>query len=359
MSLAVKLKKCNEYIPAVISVFMLTGCASPPMQFDYFSGQQDKAQTVWPSLPEVPRYRYAGLLLGESNFSTQKNADSAGVGTFMRWLVGLDAAEQDPNLLDRPQSGIVVNGRIYVTDIGKRSIFVFDEREPRLHIWGMADQDNEFIAPVGIVADRTGHILVADAELGRVVRLDANGNPLGSFGQQQLQRPTGLAHDPDTGLIYVADTAAHDIKVFNADGSLYRVIGKRGINDGEFNGPTHIAFARKTLVVSDTLNARVQLLTPAGEPIKTIGRRGLYVGNLTRPKGVALDDDGNLYIVEGYYDHLLVFNEQGELLLPIGGTGMQIGNFFLPSGMWIDQDNRVFVADMFNSRVVMFQYLGR
>jgi DNA-binding beta-propeller fold protein YncE len=329
------------------------------MKFDYFSEQKDKVQIVWPALPEVPRYRYAGLLLGETNFSTEQTADSSSVTKFMHWLVGLDSGAQDPNQLDRPQSGIVLDGRIYVTDIGKRAVFVFDERDPRLHSWNMADQDNEFIAPVGIVAESAERILVADAELGRVVRLDNKGNPLGSFGQKQLQRPTGLARDPDTGLIYVADTAAHNIKVFKPNGSLHRVIGKRGIARGEFNGPTHLAFARKTLVVSDTLNARVQLLSPDGESIKVVGRRGLYVGNLTRPKGVALDDDGNLYIVEGYYDHLLVFNDKGELLLPIGGTGLEIGHFFLPSGMWIDQNNRIFVADMFNSRVVMFQYLGR
>ncbi len=342
-----------------MGLLLLYGCASPPMKIDYFSEQQGKAQTVWPALPEVPRYRYAGLLLGETNFTVAENTDSNSVSKFMQWLVGLDGSEQDPNQLDRPQSGIVLDGRIYVTDIGKRAIFVFDERESRLHSWNMADQDNEFIAPVGIVAESTERILVADAELGRIVRLDRKGNPLGSFGQGQLKRPTGLARDPDSGLVYVADTAAHNIKVFTPDGNLHRVIGKRGIAKGEFNGPTHITFARKTLVVSDTLNARVQLLSPTGEPIKTVGRRGLYVGNLTRPKGVALDDDGNLYIIEGYYDHLLVFDDKGELLLPIGGTGLEIGHFFLPAGMWIDQNNRIFVADMFNSRVVMFQYLGQ
>jgi DNA-binding beta-propeller fold protein YncE len=89
-----------------------------------------------------------------------------------------------------------------------------------------------------------------------------------------------------------------------------------------------------------------------------IGQRGLYVGNLVRPKGVTVDSDGNIYVVESYYDHLLIYDEDGKFLVPIGGTGSEAGQFFLPAGMWSDKNDRIFVADMFNSRVVIFRYVG-
>ena len=73
---------------------------------------------------------------------------------------------------------------------------------------------------------------------------------------------------------------------------------------------------------------------------------------------MAADKDGNIYVVESYYDYLLVFNDQGKLLLPIGGTGNTVGRFYLPAGVWVDQKQRVYIADMFNGRVVIFQYLG-
>jgi DNA-binding beta-propeller fold protein YncE len=110
--------------------------------------------------------------------------------------------------------------------------------------------------------------------------------------------------------------------------------------------------------VTDGLNARVQALDDQGQAIGSIGQRGLYVGNLVRPKGVAADDEGNVYIVESMHDNLLVFDAQSRLLLALGGTGQDIGRFYLPSGVWIDARNRVFVADMFNGRVVVFQFLG-
>jgi len=92
--------------------------------------------------------------------------------------------------------------------------------------------------------------------------------------------------------------------------------------------------------------------------VRNIGARGLTVGSLVRPKGVAVDSEGNVYVVESYYDHLLVFNRRGEFLMPIGGVGQETGKFYLPAGVWVDGRNRVFVADMFNGRVMVFQFLG-
>ena len=94
------------------------------------------------------------------------------------------------------------------------------------------------------------------------------------------------------------------------------------------------------------------------QPARRFGQRGLYLGNLVRPKGVSVDAEGNVYVVESYHDSLLVFSRGGEFLLPIGGTGTATGRFYLPSGVWVDARNRVHVADMFNGRVVLFQFLG-
>ena len=102
----------------------------------------------------------------------------------------------------------------------------------------------------------------------------------------------------------------------------------------------------------------MQILTGAGEPIRSIGQRGLYIGNFTRPKGITRDSEGNIYVVESYYDHVLIFNAEGEYLLPIGGTGRGLGNFFLPAGIWADTRDRIYTADMLNSRIVIMQYLG-
>jgi DNA-binding beta-propeller fold protein YncE len=83
------------------------------------------------------------------------------------------------------------------------------------------------------------------------------------------------------------------------------------------------------------------------------GELGLFVGDMSRPKGVAIGGNGRIYVVESFYDHLLIFDPDGKLLLPIGGSGREVGQFYLPAGVWAGSQGRVFVADMFNGRVVV------
>ena len=346
---------------ALAAAALLAGCAAPSaIKGRLHLGMDDAPEgrgLLWPAAPEVPRYRYSGTLVGEPNFRDEQAAPGA-LQRIGRWIAGLDEGAPAPLVLQRPAALAGDEaGRLFVSDMSRQAVFVFDERGGELLLWEMAEPGRRFVAPVGL-ASASGRLWVADAELGAVFELDAAGRPLRSIGRGVLQRPTGIAHDAARGRLYVADTHAHDIKVFDAQGALVRVIGRRGEAAGEFNYPTHLAWSGTRLYVTDTLNNRIQVLDGEGTPLRTIGHRGLYVGNLVRPKGVAVDAEGHVYVVESYYDTLLVFDAAGEFLLPIGGTGTATGRFYLPAGVWVDARNRVHVADMFNGRVVLFQFLG-
>jgi DNA-binding beta-propeller fold protein YncE len=344
-------------LAAAMSV--LAGCASEPQVMQLEAKPAEQAMLFpAPQTQEVPRYRYLGQLVGETNFrpATQERS---GARRFFAWVVGLLDQPDVPVVLQRPQSGVVdAGGRVLVTDVSRGAIFVFDEASGKLDVWDQATKSRRFAAPIGIAIGRGGEILVSDSELGRVFRIAADGKPLGEFGAGQLQRPTGIARDPKRGRVFVADTHAHDVKVFDDDGNLLATWGHSGEAAGELSYPTHLAWTGALLLVSDTMNARVQAFDEDGHATLTIGERGLYVGNLVRPKGVAADDEGNVYVVESMHDTLLVFDRSGQLLMSIGGTGQEPGHFYLPAGVWVDARNRVFVADMFNGRVEVFQFLG-
>lgn len=345
---------------ALLVACLVAGCAAPAPARLHF-GVEDAPEgkrLMWPAEPEVPRYLYAGQLVGEANFRREPRAGE-GIAGALRWLAGVIAGAARPVELQRPQSGAVDEaGRIYVTDVSRQGVFVFDPAAGKLEVWERADGLMGFSAPVAVAA-RNGAVYVSDAALGIVARLERDGTPARAIGRGVLGRPTGLALDAARGALYVADTAAHDIKVFDAAGKLERVIGRRGEAPGEFNFPTHLALAEGRLYVADTMNSRIQVLEAAsGRFEREFGARGLYVGNLVRPKGVALDTEGNVYVAESYHDHLLVFDRRGRFLMGIGGVGAATGKFYLPAGVWTDSLNRVFVADMFNGRVVLFQHLG-
>jgi len=262
---------------------MLQACASAPDVMQYFpDGEAPGKGVVWPAAPATARLEYAGLLIGDRNFTRVEGAKEGAGVRFLRWVAGLGDGRPAVRELIRPQSGVVDNsGRILITDAGLQAVVIGTRMN--------------------------GEILVADAELAKITILAADGTPIQEFGNDILQRPTGLAVDPVTGYTYVSDTAAHNIKVFDAEGILTMTLGRRGTGPGEFNGPTHLCFDRGILYVTDTFNTRVQVLTPDGQPIAELGKQGLYVGNLVRPKGVTTDSDGNVYVVESYFDHLLVF----------------------------------------------------
>jgi DNA-binding beta-propeller fold protein YncE len=342
-------------------IVVLAGCASDPLVMKIDSPTA-ASQILFPGpeTGETPRYRYVGQLLGETNFAPKDGGRGRSAGRkLLAIIAGLDAGPEQPLQLVRPQSGLVdPAGRVLVTDVGRAGIFVFDEANGKFEVWELAKRGTRFASPIGIALGREGEVLVSDSELGRVFRLGPDGSPRGEFGGGILQRPTGVVRDAAGGRVFVADTSAHDIKVFDDEGRHLATWGQRGDGPGELNYPTYLTLNEGVLVVSDSMNARVQGFDRDGKVVLRFGQRGVYVGNLVRPKGVASDDEGNLYVVESMHDALLVYDRTGTLLMSIGGTEGDEGRFYLPAGVWVDSRNRVYVADMFNARVAIFQFLG-
>jgi DNA-binding beta-propeller fold protein YncE len=352
VSLRLLIVSCLVAITAV-------GCAGPQKQFriSEFPDARDGAWPVWPKGDQVPRFVYVGDLTGEQNYAA---ADAAGGARgVLAWLVGLGQELREPIVLRRPQ-GVAegADGRIWVTDVSRQAVFLFDPQAGELQVFDTIDEQRRFVAPIGVAPLPDGGVLVSDAELKLIVDLSPQGEVRAIIGEGMFERPTGLAYDAATGNIFVADTRANRIKVIDSQGDLVQMFGEEGEASGQLNAPTYIAVSQDRIYVTDTLNARIQVFDKAGGFQTHFAERGLYIGNLTRPKGIAVSDEGLVYVVESYYDYLLIFDEEGQLLLPIGGTGHRPGQFYLPSGVWAGEGGRVYVSDMFNGRVAVLQFLG-
>jgi len=317
----------------------------------------DAPAIIWPAPPEVPRYAFIGHLYGESN-RPPTDEQRRGFARFLAAVVGLDEKQPDSFDLVQPQQGCSDGrGRIYVADSGRQAVIVFDEGLGEFFVWNESNLNIPFLSPVGIAC--TGDsVWVTDSELSLVYHLDSQGEPLGKIAPGIIARPTGISYDEPGQRIFVSDTEASNIKVFDLEGKLIDVWADDGDGKGRLNRPTFIAYRDDQLYVSDSLNARIEVFDTYGDYRGVLGQRGLYVGNLARPKGIALDSDGNVYVSESYYDHVIVYNQQGEVLMALGGSGVEAGDFSQPTGLWIDERDRVFVSDMLNRRISMFQYLG-
>ena len=75
-------------------------------------------------------------------------------------------------------------------------------------------------------------------------------------------------------------------------------------------------------------------------------------------KGIGIDSEGHLYIVDGMWSVVQVFNREGQLLYYFGQLGTGPGAFQLPAGLRIDGNDRIYVVDSLNKRVQVYHYVG-
>jgi sugar lactone lactonase YvrE len=111
------------------------------------------------------------------------------------------------------------------------------------------------------------------------------------------------------------------------------------------------------LYVTDPLNYRVHIFSPEGAPVAQIGAAGDAPGDLTKPKGVAVDSGGHIYVSDALQDAVQIFDDSGRLLTTFGSSGNRNGEFWMPSGVYIDRQDFIFVVDTYNRRVQLFRYV--
>lgn len=251
---------------------ILTGCAQLPAVYDSRPYDEAKEDVVWPEPPEIARYRYVGQLTGEENFP-RPGEDTLNAGAkLVRWMVGLVGRSDKPVILQRPQAVITDGqGKVFVSDVSRQAVYMFDTIQAELKVWENAAEGIRFELPIGLAVGVDGELLVADASLQLVARLGPNGEPLGLFGLDQLQHPTGLARDPQRGRIYVADRGANNIKVYSDAGELQFEFGEFGEQVGQLNGPTYLFWNEDQLYVTDALNSRIQVFHLMGNICPILG----------------------------------------------------------------------------------------
>jgi DNA-binding beta-propeller fold protein YncE len=177
-------------------------------------------------------------------------------------------------------------------------------------------------------------------------------------GEGYFKRATGIAIDRATQHVYVTDTLRDRVYILEADGKVLKSFGQHGENNGEFNFPTELLVKNGVVAVVDAMNFRVQTFDPKGNFQSTFGNIGDSEETLFRPKGIGLDSENHIYLVEGLSGTVRVFDREGQLLYFFGRRGRGLGEFQLPAGLFIDQRDRVFVVDSYNRRVQVFQYHG-
>ena len=87
------------------------------------------------------------------------------------------------------------------------------------------------------------------------------------------------------------------------------------------------------------------------------GKAGDAPGTFQRPKGVAIDSDGHIWVVDASQCNVQIYDKEGHLLAYFGYGGGLPGQFGLPAGIAIDKGNRAVVSDQVRGRIQVFRYI--
>jgi len=178
----------------------------------------------------------------------------------------------------------------------------------------------------------------------------------------QFQSPRAIAMAPD-GSLYVADSLNDRIQHLSPDGTVLQVWGTRAdvaqgsAPGGTFNEPWGVAVAPDgSVYVADTWNFRIQKFTPDGTFLtmwSTYTLGGLETG-FYGPRGLAVDNQGRVYVADTGNKIIIVFDQDGNTITHIGEPGLGSGQLDEPVAVAVDEAGMVYVTDTWNQRVQVF-----
>ena len=268
---------------------------------------------------------------------------------------------------------------------------------------GTAATSAQLNHPCGVALDKDGNIYIADTGNNVIRKVTTSGTistiagtSIAGYGGDYdpnstadqngdatiawLSQPIGLAFDA-AGNLYIADSLNSRIRKINTAGIITTLAGNGvygSMGDGgpatsaALYNPQGIALdSAGNLYIADTSNGLVRKVDKDGIITTVAGNRALgYYGDggpatsamLNYPKSLALDADGNLFIVDSFNSRIRVVAPDGTIRTVAGdgwfgfrGDDGPAANSRLrfPSALVLDADGNVIFSDTQNNRIRM------
>ena len=332
--------------------------AEPPKTADY-------SYIVWPNPPAIGRIKYTAWYASDKAVRNLQGTKQKKSG----WMDRLAGTQSADEVFARPFSliqpyGLAVDsqGSLYVADQKVGAVFIINPETRDVDLIKNSVHAH-FVRIIGLAMDDNDRLFVSDPGLRHVLVFNKE-HKAEDVITEGMAEPGGLALDTQNRLLYVADTELDQVLVYDAD--TFKPVRKLGTaghkheltSPGDFSKPAGVAVdAEGNLYVADTWNNRIEIFDADGNFVSTFGRAGDGPGYFSRPKGVAIDSDGHVWVADGMQDRVQVFTKEGQLLISFGGHGLLPGQFQGLTGITIDKRNRVFTSEIFPGRAQQFLYV--
>ena len=301
-------------------------CASAP---------PEREIVLYPPPPDTTRIQYL------ASFSNERDVGGGG-RSFLNIVTG--SGDQGKPIF-KPFGITTTRGKAYVCDMRSGAVDVIDLEAKTLDYFrpggfGALQQ------PMGCSVDpETGYLYVADRGRNQVVVFDAASAYVTSFGEGEENRVLDVA--ARYGRVFVADGGASRVRVFeqNTWQEIESIPPAGAADSAALAYPVGVYAERDKVYVNDFGSWTSRAYSLDGELLLKVGTLGDMPGTLFRPKHLAVDRDGLIYIVDAAFENVQIFNERREMLMEFGGPYRAPGGMILPSGITVDYDNTAFFEE--------------
>jgi DNA-binding beta-propeller fold protein YncE len=252
--------------------------------------------------------------------------------------------------------GVADDGRVYVVDFGRRRIAVFTNQGRFITAFNELADGTTLGNPVQVTI-HAEEVWVTDRRLRTIEVFDLEGEHLRTFDSKDVSlknwSPLSVAFAKDGRFFVtdVGDTDEHRVHYFSSEGSHTITIGRtyqaNSLEEepGGFFYPTGAAVADDGRVyVSDGNNRRVQVFDETGAFKKFVDTSGI-------PRGIDIDKEQRLYVVDAIAHTVDVYDLEGQRLTQFGSRGIGPGQFNYANYIDLDRRSRIYVSDRENNQV--------
>ncbi|MFC1761374.1 6-bladed beta-propeller [Planctomycetota bacterium] len=311
-----------KLVGLLVILSAISGCQS----------QSDEAKSLhtgpvfFPLPPAEPRLQFL------KSFSGSDDLDKD-IGRLEMFLVG-DAETKET--ISKPFGLALSQGKLYVCDVGKRKVDVLDLLEGT---FSYLRSSPIMVNPANICLEADGTKYIADSVGGAVYVFDANDKLVRLLGRDLDIKPADVTVRGQK--CYVTDYAGMQVVVLDKDtGKEMSRFGKQGAEDGQFIHITGIAVNQEEHVfVTDRIKAQITEFDEKGIFQRTIGILDTGIGAFVRPKGIKIDEENRIWVVDAAAEVAKIYDPEGKLLLFFGRPAEYPGTLELPGSIALDRDH--------------------
>ena len=192
---------------------------------------------------------------------------------------------------------------------------------------------------------------LTNANLDPVMKFDANGNMVTSFGKGMIVWPHGIHVDRE-GNVWVVD--GQDNRPQTGRGGRGRAAAEPAAPPPPPQPWPAQLYGHQVIKFSPTGEVLMRLGRAGGVPMDSMQAAGARNDFFWQPNDVYTAPNGDIFVAEGHgggRNRIIKFNARGEYLAEVGGTGTGPLQFNQPHSLAMDSQGRLFVADRSNNRI--------